>query len=1328
MHIFTFKYYLLPVAFGIFLYPLLAFSQAREEVCAEVSIQIKQELTLERQGFEATLEIENVLEDRPLKNISIDVLFNDAAGETVLASSDPNNSKAQFFVRLLNKENTSTENGSDSVLPQQKATYTWLIVPAPGAASGSQSGTLYWVGAEFNYLLDGKPDSIEVVPDSIYVKPMPTLALDYFIPEYVYSDNPFTKEVEPKEPFPLCVLVSNRGNGVAKKLKIESAQPEIVENTQNLLVQFEILGATVNDSPIQPTLLADFGDIPGHTTKTACWQMQTSLSGKFKNFKASYSHADELGGNLTSLLSAVNTHTLIRRILLQLPGHDQRTDILANDAGIFRVYDTSGGISEVSVVELPVQALKKNLLDTMGITTNGLTLLKVPLGTAQPTVPAVMRNDGKQIASQNIWISKAQIGNSSTFNYTLNIFDNDPKGSYTLDHTSKLGHNQPPKPTFIPLQVAFTGETMSFAVNVVDPDGDPLTFLWDKLPAELSVTPLNTSQLNFNWIPNQAQVGRYQIPITISDGQHQITQSVFIDVRSSSDRDGDGMPDKWEIKHFGDLTHSVVGDFDKDGINNLDEFLTGSNPVIPDGPAAPKIITPSRGVIETDRPELIIKNSEYDGRHNVVYEFEIYNNVDDSSPLAANYQTPQGENGVSTWHVEQPLEENQTYNWRVRANNGYVKSLWSYGGFTVNQINEAPGAVSLASPEQDAILDQASAVFRFNQSSDPDGDALVYSVELYSDDSLEQLILSSDWIVSEDALVEWPLADYLAPSQRYVWRVVAADPSGIEAYSELRHFVTSESAVVPNEPVLVAPENGVRVTTATPALTFEPSAAQHDGITYRLEIDTSHNFDSVDLQSYLFDHSSSSYNQVLPELKENTDYFWRVRAQASDSLSSEWIQSRFFVNAENNAPELPAILNPGNSAWVSTLQPQLAVHPVTDIDRDTIQYEFELFSESDITNPVSQQLSDSPDTVIDHSLIDNQWYAWQVRAVDETGAHSDWSPLQRFFTDSDGINDKPHFEWTISAKPIIHSYPHNITLTWKDTDQDSNANIELYYKKEDSELEHSIVSTEENKDGEFDTAIWQTTSLTHGIYRVYARISDERHTHTVEAPFIYVLSSQYIPPGRVTFVDNSYLRLPERTVHHSAGIVLTKQPFTEVIVKLENHSKGGSLSGDTLIFTPENWSIPQFFTYNTGDDCTYQWHNPIKIVPKVVDHTDPHYPPARHRALLGHVLNDEPETSFSPLVDICSFTLVNSEKQGARYIQTYDVTVKSKYKSALKDLELHFISRNPYEVKVISGSLAVDNLNAGQTTTLTQRVSVSSRIPDPISASRFNWVLRQSEK
>ena len=95
-----------------------------------------------------------------------------------------------------------------------------------------------------SYSVRGSKFSLPLLPDTITVKPNPSLLVNYFHEKYVRGDNPMTANIkEPVVPFSLAVMIKNAGYGIARALKISSAQPEIIENEKGLLVSFKIIWA-----------------------------------------------------------------------------------------------------------------------------------------------------------------------------------------------------------------------------------------------------------------------------------------------------------------------------------------------------------------------------------------------------------------------------------------------------------------------------------------------------------------------------------------------------------------------------------------------------------------------------------------------------------------------------------------------------------------------------------------------------------------------------------------------------------------------------------------------------------------------------------------------------------------------------------------------------------------------------------------------------------------------------------------------------------------------------------------------------------------------------
>ena len=1094
---------------ALLLFPDFSYA-ADETVCAQVKIEIRQELTLERQAFDAHMRINNGLSHITLQDVDVAVSFTDETGNSVLASSDPDNTDALFYIRVDSIENIESINGSGTVDPSSAADIHWLIIPAPGASNGLIQGTLYYVGATLTYSIGGQENITEVSPDYIFVKPMPELTLDYFIPTDVYGDDAFSTEIEPSVPFSLGIRVKNNGCGVVRNLKIDSAQPKIVENDQGLLIGFAIQGSEVNGQPATDSLLVNFGDIDPNTSGMARWIMTCTLSGQFVEFKAEFSHSDELGGELTSLLEGVNTHFLVRDALVDLPGRDYVRDFLAKDGDVYRVYESDSADTVVldqsasSILQFEGQNGSQVYYTLSTPITAGFTYVKLsdPYS-GQKMIAGAIRSDGKLIKTENVWMSKTRNGQS--WNYFINLFDANTTGAYTIKFDDAAFLPQPPVLQFIPDRTSSEGHQLSFIVEASDPNGTTPVLSAAPLPAGADFIDQENGMGVFDWTPAEGQAGTYTIMFKASDGILEDSQRAVIIIYSvSSDSDNDGMPDDWEMQYFGTLDRDGTGDFDGDGISDLNEYLNGTDPASSNAPSIPDIVSPEDTYEVTAlHPELVIVNSTDPDSDPVTYAFEVY--ADQGMTFLVTGQSDVSEGTETTsWTVSQELNDNTWYFWRVRATDGIGFSAWAYGSFFVNTANDPPGVFNISSPADDSEVDTLTPALEVTNSVDVDEDALIYTFSVYADNGLGMLIASSAGIAQGTAgTTSWTVDSSLNENTWYFWRAIATDEHGATAETPPASFFVNTANDAPQSPVISSPvhESEVEVQELD-LVAVNAQDVDEDELTYYFELDTVNTFDSEAKQtSGEITEGLDFTTWHVSGLKDNTTYFWRVKA--SDGFAqSPWSQGSFFVNTANDDPSTPTLKNPGQDAWVATLTPMLELNASHDPDNDDLIYRFEVYMDEELSQPpITTGESGSPEWVVAEELNDNTWYYWRAQAKDEHGATSEWMETASLFTDNNGIDDPPTIVIQEPSEDLITAFD-SILISWKDSDPETDAEIVLYYDTVISG-EYGTLIVEglmENPDEEDDSYLWDITAVGEGTYYIYGTISDGNSSAASYAP------------------------------------------------------------------------------------------------------------------------------------------------------------------------------------------------------------------------------------
>lgn len=1147
----------------------IATAQAQETVCAKVKIEIKQQLTLERQGFDAEMKINNALDNASLSEVDITVRVTDEAGVAVPISTNPDDTSAKFFIRVSNKQNISDISGNGVVAPSSTAIIDWLLIPAPGAAGSSPLGKKYLVGATLKYKFGGETHTLEVSPDVVTVKPMPLLTLDYFLTRDVLGDDPLTADVEPVEPFTLGVRVKNTGMAAAKTVKIESAQPKIIDNQQGLLINFKITGSYLNDAPVTNSLLINFGDIAASSASVGRWLMESTLAGQFVEFTASFTHADELGGAMTSLMQATNAHFLIRDVRVDLPGRDLVRDFLAQDGDVIRVYESEGSDTTVTdqsanATLTPVDTGYRFVLPA----TAGFVYAKV----ADPNRGAkalgtVLRSDAKPIAAENIWLSKTKDRNTNTWQYWINIFDANTTGNYDIGLKDPVVAARPPVIQFIPDRVTKEEQAVSFLVEASSPDGRAVALTAAPLPVGATFTDQGGGRALFDWTPGKGRAGAYPITFTANDGRLTATRIATITV----------------------------------------DTITP-----PPGPATPIIESPVAGTqVSSLRPTLKVVTGTSANDPTVSVSYEIYSDAAMTQMVASTAVAKNPVMGQTTdWLLPSDLNDNTHYWWRARAFNGEaLYSPWVNGRFFVNLFNDPPDPFNLTTPAVGAEVASLTPELSLNNSMDRDGDPLTYAFQVYADSALTQLAAKAEGLSpGEGGTTKWVVDVPLANHATYYWLAVATDSNGAKTQTAARLMTVNIGNVAPLAPVIASPAPGGQSPSPTVALTVQNSTDEdRDVLTYFFEIDTVVTFDSGNRKaSGALPQGSGMTAWTVGGLIENQRYFWRAKA-FDGRADSGWTVGDFLMNAVNEAPPAPTVKNPGDAAWVATTMPTFEANPVKDPENDPVRYRFEVYTDSARTHRVAEGVSETAQWVPPVALADKTTHYWRLRAEDMMGAASAWSPLNVLY-----VSTTPYSQPTIAlVAPTVPTSgaSGSATIRWEGTDPNIDPTIALYYDKTGSgfsgvRIVDGLKQSSGTVSGSYE---WDVSALPPGAYYVYAVIYDAKGVGKAYAPGAVVRPNP-TQSGGIVVTATQPLRTDEKGKQAKFTVKLKKAPTKDVVIGLSSSAPSeGKVSPESLTFTPLNWNVAQTVTVTGQEDCIREGKQKYQIVLARAVSLDPDY-------------------------------------------------------------------------------------------------------------------------
>ena len=296
----------------------------QKNICASVKLHISQTLTMTREAFDGTLTVNNGNETGAMEGFKVELEVRDEEG---------NLANDLFQINTEKVTGASAIDGTGEIAPKSEATAVFRFIPERGAAPTAPVN--YSFGGRIIYVDPSSGDTVsaDLYPVTLTVNPSPDLQIDYFMQRNILADDALTLDrVEPSVPAALGVRIDNQGYGDAKNVKLETAQPEIVDNEKGLLIDFSIIGSSLNGKDCDlGSENIDFGNIEAHSAKTGVWWMTSSLLGHFTKYEASVVHANSFGNPELSLVKGIAIHELIKTVDAYGVKEDSIVDFLVND-------------------------------------------------------------------------------------------------------------------------------------------------------------------------------------------------------------------------------------------------------------------------------------------------------------------------------------------------------------------------------------------------------------------------------------------------------------------------------------------------------------------------------------------------------------------------------------------------------------------------------------------------------------------------------------------------------------------------------------------------------------------------------------------------------------------------------------------------------------------------------------------------------------------------------------------------------------------------------------------------------------------------------------
>jgi PKD repeat protein len=604
-----------------------------------------------------------------------------------------------------------------------------------------------------------------------------------------------------------------------------------------------------------------------------------------------------------------------------------------------------------------------------------------------------------------------------TYTVTLTASDEDG-GSFSQTGTVTI-YNRPPTITSVTNPGnGPEGTNLSFAATATDPssaDAAGLSFSWewgDGLPAGAGDAPIHA-------FPDDAV---YTVTLTVDDGDGGIDQNIFQVTIDNVDPTIISTPPAYAMEGVeytydpavsdpGDEVFAwVVGGPTGMTINGGTGHLSWI-PTFGDaaGGPVPVTIAVNDGDGGTDAQSYSILVSTIDTDADGMPDgWENENGLDPNDPTDA-LQDPDGDGNNNITEFNEGTDP------------------WVFDGPSVPILIEPLAGVDVVTPTPDLLAEN---------STDPQGDDLTYSFEVYDSASLVNLVASISGEPEDiSGQTGWKVDVPLIENTLYWWRAAANDGIIDSPWSDPETFFVNEIEEAPPTPTPLYPVDGEVLALPLTEAFFEWSDVEDpegDVVTYQIRL-----WDeamTVQLDEAFTDGVVEARGEwiITTGLVENTWYVWDIAAADELGTVSDFSEPEpFFFSTENEPPTGIVWVQPEDQDEVAGVSPLLIATEGVDPEGTPIQYRFEIDTvntfdsagfvtrsiDESLTGTIEWDLADSNELV---ELAENTWVFARVRGTDADGVPSAWDMISFFVR---GENDPPDV-------PVLMAPEDN--FTWED--------------------------------------------------------------------------------------------------------------------------------------------------------------------------------------------------------------------------------------------------------------------------------------------------------